>query len=62
MKFVLVNGRTPNPQTFCALCCDSIGESYLRELATGLSYCDHSCYLGDVKLSVPTLHYHARAS
>ncbi|MEA3092644.1 MAG: hypothetical protein QOJ04_3986, partial [Caballeronia sp.] len=42
MKFVLVNGRTPNPQTFCAVCCDAIGENYLRELATGLSYCDHS--------------------
>ena len=62
MKFVLVNGRTPNRQTFCALCCDPIGENYLRELATGLSYCDHGCYLGDVKLAVPTLQYHARAS
>jgi hypothetical protein len=62
MKFVLVNGRTPNPQTFCALCCDAIGESYLRELATGLSYCDHNCYLGDIKLAVPALQYHARAS
>ena len=62
MKFVLVNGRTPNPQTFCALCCDPIGESYVRELATGLSYCDHNCYLGDIKLAVPTLQYHARAS
>jgi hypothetical protein len=62
MKFVLVNGRTPNPQTFCALCCDSIGESYVRELATGLSYCDHNCYRGDIKLTVPALQYHARAS
>jgi|HubBroStandDraft_2_1064218.scaffolds.fasta_scaffold502508_1 hypothetical protein len=33
MKFVLVNGRTPNPPSFCALCCVSIGERYLRELA-----------------------------
>jgi hypothetical protein len=40
MKFVLVNGRTPRPQSFCALCCEPIGESYLRELATRLSYCD----------------------
>jgi len=31
MKFVLVNGRSPRPQSFCALCCESIGEGYLRE-------------------------------
>jgi hypothetical protein len=32
MKFVLVNGRRPRPESFCALCCESIGENYLREL------------------------------
>src|SRR5262249_25381911 len=36
IKFVLVNGRTPRPQSFCALCCEAIGESYLRELTTRL--------------------------
>src|ERR1700730_3975040 len=36
MKFVLVNGRTPRPESFCALCCEPIGESYLRELTTRL--------------------------
>jgi hypothetical protein len=51
MKFVLVNGRTPRPQSFCALCCEPIGETYLREIATGLSYCDHQCYLGHRKLA-----------
>jgi hypothetical protein len=35
MKFVLVNGRTPRPQSFCALCCEPIGESYLRDLQRG---------------------------
>ena len=43
MKFVLVNGRTPKPPSFCALCCESIKESQLRELAKRLSYCDHKC-------------------
>jgi hypothetical protein len=46
VKFVLVNGRTPRPQSFCALCCEPIGGSYLREIATRLSYCDHKCYVG----------------
>jgi hypothetical protein len=62
MKFVLVNDRTLNPQAFCAQCCDPIRESYLRELATGLSYCGHDCYLGDTKITVPAIQYHARAS
>ena len=30
MKFVLVNARTPCPQSFCAGCCEPIGEGYLR--------------------------------
>ena len=50
MKFILVNGRSPQPQSFCALCCDSIGESYLREIATRLSYCDHKCYIDHSKV------------
>jgi len=36
MKFLLVNGRTPRPQSVCALCCEPIGETYLREIATRL--------------------------
>ena len=44
MIFVLVNGRAPDPQSLCALCCEAIGESYLRELATGLCYCDQRCF------------------
>jgi hypothetical protein len=45
MKFVLVNGRAPRPQSSCAFCCQPIGNGYLRELATRLSYCDQQCYL-----------------
>jgi hypothetical protein len=53
MKFVLVNGRIPRPQSFCALCCEPIGESYLREIATRLSYCGHKCYFNHCKRAVP---------
>jgi hypothetical protein len=62
MKFMLVNGRMPMSDSRCAMCCDPIGENYLRELATGLSYCDHNCYLGNIKIPVPALQHHARAS
>ena len=51
MKFILVNGRTPRPQSSCALCCEPIGETYLREIATRLSYCDHQCHLGHRELT-----------
>ena len=62
MKFVLVNGRIPRPESFCALCCEPIGESYLRELATRLSYCDHKCYLGHCKIGFSVVKERARAS
>ena len=62
MKFLLVNGRTPRPQSFCALCCEPIEGSYLREIATRLSYCDHKCYVGHCNVAVPALQYYARAS
>jgi hypothetical protein len=51
MKFILINGRTPSAESFCALCCEPIGETYLREIATRLSYCDHNCYVGHSKLA-----------
>ena len=51
MKFILVNGRRPRPQCFCSLCCEPIGETYLREFTTKLSYCDHTCYVGHRKLA-----------
>lgn len=62
MQFVLVNGRSPRPVSFCALCCEPIGESYLRELTTRLSYCNYECYLGRCKLALSVLKEHARAS
>jgi len=45
VKFVLVNGRTPDPKSCCAWCSDPVGETYVRALNTRLSYCDHQCYL-----------------
>jgi hypothetical protein len=50
MKFVLANDRTPYPQSFCALCCEPIAETYLREIATRLSYYDHRANFGHRKL------------
>ena len=51
MRFMLVNDRTPCPQSVCALCGRPIGPSYLREIETRFSYCDQRCYAehSDVK-------------
>jgi hypothetical protein len=62
MKFVLVNGRGPRRESFCALCCGPIGQGYLRELTTRLSYCNYNCYLGHCKLAVSVLKQRAKAS
>ena len=62
MKFVLVNGRTPRLQSFCVLCCEPIGASYLREVATRFCFCDHKCYVGNRKMTVLAPQRHARAS
>ena len=44
VKFVVVNGRTPVRQIFCAQCWDPIGSSYLRDIMTRFCYCDIDCY------------------
>jgi hypothetical protein len=55
MKFVMVNGRTPRQPPFCALCRQSIEESYLREIATQLFYCGPNCYVDHCKVPILAL-------
>lgn len=64
MKFIMVNGRTPTPPSCCALCCEPIGESYLRATATRLSYCGLRCYVDyhTVQHHALPLQHRARAS
>ena len=62
MKFVLVNGRTPRTQSLCAMCCEPIGGSYLRDIVTRLLYCNHECHVDHCKAPVLALQYHAMAS
>lgn len=62
MEFVMVNGRTPRQPSFCALCRESIGESYLREIATRLFYCSPNCYVDYRKGPILALQNLARAS
>lgn len=62
MKFILVNGRTPRAQSCCALCCESIKESYLRDIVTQLACCSYRCYVDHSEAPVIALQHHAMAS
>jgi hypothetical protein len=62
VRFILVNGRTPRPQSFCAMCDQPIEKSYLREIGTHLIYCDHDCYVDHCESAFLLLENRARAS
>lgn len=51
MRFLMVNDRMPTADACCALCCEVITGSYVREIGTGLIYCDRGCYNGHVKMA-----------
>jgi hypothetical protein len=53
MKYVLVNGRTPRPSTRCGMCRVPIADGYVRDIATGLSYCNHRCWVDRPHAIVP---------
>jgi hypothetical protein len=62
VRYVLVNGRTPCPQTFCLLCCEPIGAGYLREIGTRLCYCDYGCYAIHCQSAILLIESRAKAS
>ena len=63
MRFVLVNGRMPFRQSFCALCCEPIGEGgYLRDIRTRRFYCGARCYALKSSNSMMLLDNQANAS
>ena len=62
MRFVLVNGRMPYPRSLCTMCCKQIVGSYLREIETGLTYCDDKCYFEHCEDAVQAIEDYARAS
>jgi hypothetical protein len=61
VRFILVNGRTPRPQSFCVKCDRPVSACYLREIGTHLIYCDHACYADHCNSAVLLLENRARA-
>lgn len=51
MRLVFVNGRTPRGDAHCALCCEEIGDRYVREVPTGLIYCGRHYGAGQSQIS-----------
>ena len=62
MRFILVNGRTRRQRSFCAMCDQPIGENYLREVRTHLTYCNHNCYADHCQSAFLLLESRAKAS
>ncbi len=52
MRFVLVNDRVPRSAANCALCCKNIEQGYVRELQTGLVYCNPQCFSGHKRIAL----------
>jgi hypothetical protein len=62
MRFILVNGRAPRQQSFCLACYQPIVAGYLREVGTGLTYCDQDCFADHCKGAIQLLENQSRAS
>lgn len=62
MRFILVNERVPCPRSFCVMCNQPVGTSYLRELGTELVYCEYGCYTANSESAVLRLGNRAMAS
>jgi hypothetical protein len=62
MRFVLVNGRSPQRQSFCVMCERPIAASYLREIGTHLTYCNHHCYADHCTSAIRLLEKQATGS
>jgi hypothetical protein len=54
-KFVLVNGRVPRADAYCALCCAKIERGYVRDPQTRLIYCDPHCFTGHEKMAMAVI-------
>jgi hypothetical protein len=51
LRFVLVNNRMRGKPE-CALCGTKLEQSYVRELPTGLLYCDPQCLAGHQSITM----------
>ena len=61
MRYIFVNARKLKQDGYCALCCEAITESYVREIGTRLIYCTADHYEGHCRVAMGLLlENHAR--
>ena len=59
-RFILVNDRVPRAQAYCAQCCKTIEQGYVREPQTRLLYCDAVCFAGHEEPATLAIEHRAR--
>jgi hypothetical protein len=59
-KFVVVNGRVPREDAYCALCGKAIERGYVRTPQTRLLYCDTACLGVHEATATPTVEHRVR--
>lgn len=52
MRYIIVNGRNKHGEGECAFCTTKLGQTYTRDLTTGITY--HSYYCMDMHCMVTT--------
>jgi hypothetical protein len=55
MRCIIVNDANLKAEAFCAHCGGRIGNGYVREIGSHLTYCDYRCYSVAFKSSVAAI-------
>lgn len=46
MRCIVVNDANLKSESYCGCCRNKIGSRYIREIGSGVLYCDYFCYQG----------------
>jgi hypothetical protein len=55
MRCIIVNNANLKAEASCAHCGGRIGNGYVREIGSRLTYCDYRCYSVAIKSSVTAI-------
>jgi len=61
MRCIVVNGARPKGDGVCAQCSRRIDENYIREIGSGLIYCNYQGYCVAAEIAVVALGHRAPA-
>jgi hypothetical protein len=61
MRCIIVNNANLKAEACCAHCGGRIGNGYVREIGSRLTYCDYRCYSVAIKSSVAAIGFLAQS-